>query len=267
MEFVAKLKGLAMSYETIKIVKDERGIATLTLARPEKHNAINAQMMHEIIMACEAFNKDISIRAVILAAEGKTFCAGGDLNWMKDQMAADRAGKIEQATILTNMLRSLDTLQKPLIGRVEGNAFGGGIGMMAVCDIVIAKGDIKLALTETKLGLIPATIGPFVLRRLGETYARQVFFTAKTFSTDFALKSGLVSHVCAKDEIDVAIEEEITAILATQPNAVGAAKLLLQNLRPSIADNEIELSIKALADCWETDEAKTKISSFLSSSK
>lgn len=267
MEFEAKVKGLAMSYETIKVTKDNRGIATLALARPQKHNAINAQMMHEIILACEAFNNDISIRAVILAAEGKTFCAGGDLNWMKDQMAADRAGKIEQATLLANMLRSLDTLQKPLIGCVEGNAFGGGIGMLAVCDIVIAKDGIKFALTETKLGLIPATIGPFVLRRLSEAYARQVFFTAKNFSTQFALKSGLVSRICSEEEIEGAIEEEVTAILKTQPNAVAAAKALLQNLRPNSIDSEIELSIKALADCWETEEAKTKIAAFLSNSK
>lgn len=252
-----------MSYETIKFSSDDRGVATLTLARPEKHNALNEIMMHEITNACDCINKNDAIRVAILTAEGNSFCAGGDLNWMKAQMQADRAGKIEQAKVLSNMLLCLDTLQKPLIGRIEGNAFGGGIGMMAVCDIVIAKKGLKFALTETKLGLIPATIAPFVLRRMSETYARQVFFTAKTFSTDFAFRSGLISLVCDEDELDHAIENEIAAILLTQPKAVTAAKSLLQKLRPSIENEEITLSIEALADCWETQEAKIQISKFL----
>jgi methylglutaconyl-CoA hydratase len=252
-----------MNYQTIKLVNDDRGIATITLARAEKHNALNAKMMQEISSACAHLDQNTAIRAVVLAAEGNTFCAGGDLQWMKDQMTAGRAVKIEQATILANMLRDLDRLSKPLIGRIEGNAFGGGIGMMSVCDVVVAKTGIKMALTETKLGLIPATIGPFVLRRMSETYARQVFFSGKTFSTDFGLKSGLVSHACDENEIDAVVELEIKSILATQPNAVAAAKALLQNLRLKTSDEEISLSINALADCWETDEAQTQISAFL----
>lgn len=252
-----------MEFSTITVTTDTHGIATLTLARPEKHNALNAQMMQEISSACAMLAKDDSVRAVILTAQGKSFCAGGDLQWMKHQMSADRAGKIEQATILAHMLRDLDRLPKPLIGRVEGNAFGGGIGMMAVCDIVIATPDIKLALTETKLGLIPATIGPFVLRRMTETYARQVFFTAKPFSADFAYRAGLISQICPAQDMNAAIQSELDAILATQPQAVAAAKALLQNMRPAVSDHEITLSVNALADCWETDEAQTQISAFL----
>lgn len=252
-----------MAYSTITLTVDDRGVATLTLARPEKHNALNAQMMEEITAACAQLSQDDAVRAVILAAAGKTFCAGADLNWMKEQLSADRAGKIKQASVLANMLRDLDRLPKPVIGRVEGNAFGGGIGLMAVCDIVVAKNDIKLALTETKLGLIPATIGPFVLRRMSETYARQVFFTAKPFSTDFALRSGLISGTCTLDEVDAAVEVELAAILTTQPKAVAAAKALLQDMRAKASNEEISLSITALADCWETDEAQTQISAFL----
>lgn len=255
-----------MSYETIKYSSDDRGVALLTLARPEKHNAINEKMMLEITAVCSLINKDDNIRVVVLGAQGKTFCAGGDLNWMKDQMQADRAGKIEQAKVLANMLLCLDTLQKPLIGCVKGNAFGGGIGMMAVCDIVIANDDLKFALTETKLGLIPATIGPFVLRRMGETFARQVFFTAKTFSTDFAFRAGLVSQICDNKNMDEALENEVLAILKTQPKAVASAKILLQNLRPNIAQEEIDMSVNALADCWETEEAQVQITNFLDKS-
>jgi methylglutaconyl-CoA hydratase len=250
-----------MTLETIHIATDPRGIATLTLARPEKHNAINAQMMVEITDACSAINTDITIRAVILRAQGKSFCAGGDLDWMREQFAADRAGKITQATVLSNMLNALDTLNKPLIGIVDGNAFGGGLGMMAVCDIVIAKPNLKFAFTETKLGLIPATIGPFVLRRMGETYARQVFITAKTFDSDFAQTCGLVSVIT--NDTDAALGTEINAILATQPNAASMAKALLQTLRATDTKTEITTSINALADCWQGDEAQQQISAFL----
>lgn len=250
-----------MTYETITVAIDARGIATLTLARPEKHNAINATMMTEITGACTTLGTDTSVRAVVLRAAGKTFCAGGDLDWMQEQFAADRAGKIEQASKLSNMLLALDALPKPLISAVEGNAFGGGLGLMAVCDIVIAKPNLKFAFTETKLGLIPATIGPFVLRRMGEGYARQVFFTAKTFDTEFAQRCNLVS--ITSGDIDAALEFEITAILATQQNALAQAKALLQTLRPTDTKTKIKTAINALADCWQGEEAQQKISAFL----
>ena len=251
-----------MPYSTINVVTDARGIATLTLARPEKHNAMNHEMMIEITDAAKALGADETVRAVVLAALGKSFCAGGDLNWMRAQAEQDRAGKIAEARVLANMLATLNALPKPLIGRVEGNAFGGGIGMMAVCDIVVAVDGLRFALTETKLGLIPATIGPFVLRRMSETYARQVFFTAKSFSTELALRSGLVSSVCAVDEMDAAIEAEIKPILQTAPGAVAEAKALLQQMQGRDVENDIELTVNALADRWETDEAQLRIAAF-----
>ncbi len=251
-----------MAYNTIQLTTDVRGIATLTLARPEKHNAMNSQMMAEITAATQALATDDKVRAVILAAQGKSFCAGADLNWMRAQAAQDRAGKITEARLLANMLAGLNALPKPLIGRVEGNAYGGGIGMMAVCDIVVAVKATRFALTETKLGLIPATIGPFVLRRLSETYARQVFFTAKPFDTDLALRAGLVSSVCAADEMDAAIEAEIKPILQTAPGAVAQAKQLLQQMQGRDVENDIDLTINALADRWETTEAQQRIAAF-----
>jgi methylglutaconyl-CoA hydratase len=256
-----------MSYNTITVETDDRGIATLTLARPEKHNALNAKMMAEITDATKTLGADDTVRAVILAAVGKSFCAGGDLNWMRAQAEQDRAGKIAEAKILANMLASLNSLPKPLIGRVEGHAYGGGIGMMAVCDIVVAVEGLRFALTETKLGLIPATIGPFVLRRLTETYARQVFFTAKPFSTDLALRSGLVSTVCTTDEMDAAIEAEIKPILQSAPGAVAAAKHLIKQMQRHNDEDDIELTVNALADRWETDEAQQRIAAFLKETK
>jgi len=184
------------------------------------------------------------------------------LNWMRAQAEQDRAGKIAEARVLANMLATLNALPKPLIGRVEGNAFGGGIGMMAVCDILVAVDGLRFALTETKLGLIPATIGPFVLRRMSETYARQVFFTAKSFNTELAVRAGLVSSVCAADEMDAAIETEIKPILQTAPGAVAEAKRLLQQMQGRDVENDIELTVNALADRWETDEAQLRIAAF-----
>ncbi len=251
-----------MAYNTIEVSTDTRGIATLTLARPEKHNAMNSEMMAEITAATKMLAADSTVRAVILTAQGKSFCAGADLNWMRAQAAQDRAGKIAEARVLANMLAGLNTLPKPLIGRLEGNAYGGGIGMMAVCDIVVATKGLRFALTETKLGLIPATIGPFVLRRLSETYARQVFFTAKPFDTELALRAGLVSSVCAADEMDAAIEAEIKPILQSAPGAVAQAKALLQQMQGRDVENDIELTVNALADRWETYEAQQRIAAF-----
>ncbi len=251
-----------MSNNTIEVTTDARGIARLTLARPEKHNAMNREMMVEITDAANALGADNTVRAVILAAKGKSFCAGGDLNWMRAQADQDRAGKIAEARVLANMLATLNALPKPLIGRVEGNAYGGGIGMMAVCDIVVATAGLRFALTETKLGLIPATIGPFVLRRMTETYARQVFFTAKSFDTELALRAGLVSSICDVNAMDAAIEAEVKPILKTAPGAVAEAKKLLQEMQGRDVQKDIDQTVNALADRWETDEAQQRIAAF-----
>ncbi len=146
------------NFTTISLTTDSRGIASLTLNRGEKHNAMSAKMIAELTEAAALINQDQAIRVVVLTGAGKSFCAGGDLNWMREQFDADRATRIAEAKKLAMMLFALNTLEKPLIGKVNGNAFGGGVGMMAVCDMVIAADHAKFGLTETKLGLIPATI-------------------------------------------------------------------------------------------------------------
>lgn len=173
------------AFETITITVDN-SIAELVLNRPEKHNALNALMIREIRQAVSELSSLESVRVVVLAARGRSFCAGGDLTWMKQQAARDREGKIAESTELALMLRDLDELTKPLIGKIQGAAFGGGLGMISVCDIAVASDKAKFALTETKLGLIPATIGPYVVRRLGEANARQVFMNAKRFGAEDA---------------------------------------------------------------------------------
>ncbi len=149
-----------MTYQTIRIEKAENGITTLWLARAEKHNAMSAQMMDELTAAADDLDTCEQTRAVILAADGDTFCAGGDLKWMQAQAEKDRIGKMQEANRLAGMLKRLDSLKKPLIARVHGPAYGGGVGILSVCDLVVAADNTKFALTETRLGLIPATIGP-----------------------------------------------------------------------------------------------------------
>lgn len=250
------------TYQTILLSVDERQIATITLNRADKHNALNAQMISELTDAAVWLASEPKVRAVILASTGKSFCAGGDLGWMQQQADKDRAGKMSESKALAHMLASLNALPKPLVGRIQGPAYGGGVGLMSVCDISIAVEGTKFGLTETRLGLIPATIGPFVVKRLGEGFARQVFFTGKFFDTDFALRSGLVSHVCNADELDQAVEAEIAPIFNCAPGAVADAKALCLELDQLQPDEVSDHTASALADRWETEEAKLGISAF-----
>ena len=249
-------------FETILVETDADGIATVTLNRPDKHHAMNAAMIAELTEAAATLGADAGVRAVLLASTGPSFCAGGDLEWMRAQQEADRAGKIAEAGRLSAMLATLNALPKPLIARVQGNVYGGGVGLVAVSDIAIGAEGIKLALTETKLGLIPATIGPFVVRRMGEGMARQVFFSGNAFGPEFALRAGLLHEVCASEALDDRVRRQTAAVLKTAPRAVAAAKALCLTLGDDeVAD--IRTSIAALADRWESDEAQERIRAFL----
>lgn len=252
-----------VAYETLTLETDTRGIATLTLNRPDKHNAMNAAMIAELADAAKRLAGEASVRAVVLAAAGPTFCAGGDLGWMRDQAAKDRQVKIDGATELALMLKALDELPKLLIGRVQGNAFGGGVGLISVCDIVVAVEDAQFALTETRLGLIPATIGPYVVRRIGEGHARRLFLNSRRFDAVAARDIGLVSAVCAADQLDAITEAEAAAFLDCAPGAVASAKGLVQNLARYAVDDPVGYSIGLLADRWESEEGKAGIDAFL----
>lgn len=251
-------------YTMLTLETDARGVARLVLDRPEKHNAMNAGMIGELADAAAKLKADEAVRVVVLAASGPTFCAGADLSWMRDQAGKDRQGKIEGATELAMMLKALDGLPKPLIGRVQGNAFGGGIGLMAVCDIVVAAEKAEFALTETRLGLIPATIGPYVVRRIGEGHARRLFLNARRFDAAAASRTGLVSVVRPAGELDAAVEEEVSAFLDCAPGAVAGAKSLVQDLARGAAGDPIAHSVGLLADRWESAEGRAGIEAFLS---
>ena len=251
-----------MSYETILIERDDRGVARLVLNRVEKHNAMSARMIVELREAAAELAADDAVRVVVLTGAGKSFCAGGDLGWMQAQMAADAATRGDEAGKLAGMLGALNRLPKPLIGRVQGHAFGGGMGLISVCDVAIGVAGAKFGLTETRLGLIPATIGPYVLARMGEAMARRVFMSARLFDAEEAVLLGLLARAVAAEELDAAIEAEVAPYLACAPGAVASAKALALRLGGRIGAGDVDHSIAQLVERWESDEAREGIAAF-----
>ncbi|MFD1795802.1 crotonase/enoyl-CoA hydratase family protein [Paracoccus aurantiacus] len=254
-------------FDTIRIDTDARGVATLSLARAEKHNALSAQMLADLTRAASLLSHDDAVRVVILAADGPTFCAGGDLAWMREQIDADAETRRAGARQLANMLMAMNTMAKPVIGRVHGNAFGGGIGMMSVCDVVVAARGAKFGLTETKLGLIPATIGPYVLARMGEDKARRVFMSGRLFDAEEAVSLNLVARLADAADLDAFVEEEVAPYLLCAPGAVAEAKRMARTLGPRIDEAVIDHSIDRLIAMWEGDEAPEGIAAFFDKRK
>jgi methylglutaconyl-CoA hydratase len=248
--------------ETIDIQTDASGVCTLTLNRPEIHNALSSQMISELTRAAKDLGADKNVRVVVLTGAGASFCAGGDLNWMRDQMASDAKTRADEATKIAMMLHALNTLPKPLIGRLQGNAFGGGIGLGCVCDVAIGVAGAKFGLTETKLGLIPATIGPYVVARLGEAMARRVFMSSRVFGATEAQTLGILAQVVDPVDLDAAVQREVTPYLSCAPGAVAASKALARQLGPTIDKSVIDKSVHALVDRWESDEAAEGIAAF-----
>jgi len=241
---------------------DARGVATLALARPEKHNALSQALIDDLTAVAAKIAADPAIRVVVLTGQGASFCAGGDLGWMREQMAGDTATKRAAAQSLARMLGAINTLPQPVIGRVQGNAFGGGVGMACVCDIAIAADHAKFGLTETKLGLIPATIGPYVLARMGEAMARRVFMSGRVFGADEAATLGIIARAVPEGDLDAAVAAEVDPYLACAPGAVAAAKAFARTLGPAIDESVVARSIDALIAQWDSEEAKEGISAF-----
>lgn len=254
-------------FETLALESDARGVATLTLNRPEKHNAMSGEMLVELSQAVAQLAEDDTVRAVVLTGAGPTFCAGGDLGWMRKQMDADAKTRASEARVLAEMLMALNTLPKPVIGAIQGNAFGGGVGMASVCDVAIGVETLKMGLTETRLGLIPATIGPYVIARMGEARARRVFMSGRLFDAAEAVELGLLAKTVPADQLMAAVEAEIAPYMACAPGAVAAAKQLTRDLGPRLDAATVDHTIQALVDRWEGDEASEGISAFFEKRK
>jgi len=252
-----------MAYETLHIASDEPGVMVLTLNRPEKRNALSAQMIAELTDFAVKMANNPNARAIILRGEGPVFCAGGDLGWMHDQIKADRATRIIEARKLAMMFNALNEMPVPLIAQINGAAMGGGVGLACVCDVVIAADTAMFGLTETRLGLIPATIGPYVVARLGEGATRRVFMSARRFGAEEARTLGLVADIVHEAELNARAMQEAAPYLKVAPGAVGAAKAMARQLGAPITAEMIDASIEALADIWEGDEAAEGIAAFL----
>ena len=252
-----------MNFETLLFNQDKRGVVSLTLNRPEKRNALSAKMIEELTGFTSKLTPDT--RAVVIQGAGKLFCAGGDLDWMNNQIKADRLTRISEARKLAMMLKALNEIPVPLIGKLHGAAYGGGVGLACVCDFVISSSNVKFGFTETRLGLIPSTIAPYVVGKMGEAKAREVFMSGQTFNEVEAKKLNIVSEI--SENLDQSVESHLNPYLQTAPKAVGEAKALLRSLGPRIDEQVIEGTIERLADIWEGEEASHGIDAFLNKTK
>ncbi|WP_447974432.1 enoyl-CoA hydratase-related protein [Nitrospira sp. Kam-Ns4a] len=226
-----------MGCGTAIAVETREGVAHVTLKRPERRNAFDAQMAVELRDAAEALGRDPRLRAIVLAGAGPAFCAGADLRWLRPETPVSEAQARDDADRLTRLYQAIDECPCPVIGSIHGAAFGGGVGLVAVCDIAVAAEETVFALSEARLGLVPAIILPYLLRRVGESFLRRYALTGESFSALVARQAGLVHDVVPKDALDKRTDELVGAIQRAGPQAVRATKALLRRLA-SLPDAE-----------------------------
>jgi methylglutaconyl-CoA hydratase len=247
---------------------DDDGIAWLTLTRPEVHNAFNDTLIAELSAVLTGLGTDTRVRVVVLSAQGRSFSAGADLNWMQRTAKYSKEENLKDARALAGLMRALNALPKPTIVLVQGPAFGGGVGLVACCDIAIAAETAKFSLSEVKLGLIPSVISPYVIAAIGQRAARRYFLTGEVFTADEALHLGLVHQVVPDEALHDVGKRTIKALLAGGPNAQVAAKELIFDVsgRP-LDDKLVELTAGRIARLRATDEAQEGIAAFLEKRK
>jgi methylglutaconyl-CoA hydratase len=255
-------------FEMVEVSVDPRGVARLTLNRPEAKNAMSQQLMLELAAAARELAADSSVRAIVLTGSGEVFSAGGDLKGMTQQASNTREGRLHDATEFAKVLAELNDLPKPLIGRINGSAFGGGLGLISICDMAIGLADAKFRLSEVTLGLIPATISPYVVAKIGVPNSRRIMLNARTLDGNDAARLGLLDGVVSTiEQLDAAIEREAAAVLQCAPGAVAAAKGLIRFVSTHDAKDNLDYTAKALADSWETAEIREGIDAFLNKRK
>jgi len=243
-------------------------VATVTLNRPEIHNAFDETLIAALTAAFVSLDDNDDVRVVVLAGAGKSFCAGADLSWMKRMAAFGKDENLADANALAAMLRVVYALSKPTIARVSGAAYGGGVGLVAACDIAIAVPDATFALSEAKLGLIPATIGPYVIEAIGARQARRYFLTAERFDASEARRIGLVHEVVAADALDARIDAMIATLRAPGPAAQLECKALIRGVahRP-IDDDVIDGTAQHIAAVRASPEGREGVAAFLGKRK
>lgn len=254
--------------ESVLYAVDERGVATITLNRPEKHNAFDDGLIAQLTHLFQQAGNDTAIRAVVLAANGKSFCAGADVAWMQRMANYSYDENLRDANALATMLHTLNTLPKPTIARVQGAAYGGAVGLIACCDMAIGSKMSKFCLSEVKLGLVPATISPYVIEAIGARLARRYFLSAEVFSSRRARRIGLLSESVTEEELDSTIDDIVSHILKNGPVAVAAAKQLISDVAQRPIDRELIAQTSAcIAAIRTSDEGQEGLQSFLNKRK
>jgi len=252
-----------MSYKTL-LVDEADGVLTVTLNRPEVHNAFNEELIAEAIDLFSGLAASAA-RVVVLRGTGPNFCAGADLNWMSRMVSYTRDENVRDSSQLARMYSLINECPLPVIGRIQGAAIGGGVGLVAVCDVAIAARDAKFGLSEVKLGILPAVISPYVIAKIGETHARVLFLTGERFDPERALRIGLVHRVV--DDVDAAVAESINQLRTSGPEAVRECKKLIAYVASHDLIDAIPYTIDAIATRRVSEEGQGGMGAFLKKEK
>ncbi len=255
-----------MSPATLDIRRDGPAgrVARVFLNRPEVRNAFNDDVIRELTDAFRTLGADASLRCIVLGGHGKAFCAGADLNWMRAMAGYSWDENRADAARLADMLWTIRSCPLPVVGRLHGDTYAGGLGLAAVCDVLVAAEGVQFCLSEAKLGLLPATIGPYVVRALGEQASRRYFLTAERFDAARAHTLGFVHEVVPADALDAKVDEIVAALVANGPEAVKACKRLVHDVAgaPLSADLRADTA-RRIADIRASDEGREGVQSFL----
>ncbi len=256
-----------MNYQAIEITRSGM-LATIWLNRPEVRNAFNEVAIAEITHAFRALDHERAVRVIMLAARGPAFCAGADLNWMKKMSAYSEAENLADAAALADMMHAIYTCTKPTVARIQGDCYAGGMGLVAACDIAVADESAGFCLSEVRLGLIPATISPYVIRAMGERASHRYFLTAERFTAQQAKHLGLVHEVADGDNLDHTVEMLIQSLLTCSPHAISEAKRLLHDVAGHAIDAElIADTVRRIAAIRASDQGREGVQAFLNKQK
>ena len=257
-----------MAYRHLGVASDDRGVVSMTLNRPERHNAFNEEVIAELTQALQLVADDDQARLLVVRGAGPSFSAGADLDWMRRMAGYGEAENRADANALAAMLERLDSLPVPVIARVQGAAIGGGAGLVCCCDMAVASSEAVFAFSEVRLGLIPATISPYVLNAIGARAARRYFLTGERFDAATAQQLGMISAVVDAGALDAAMEQLIGAILVNGPAAVRAAKQLIRDVAGQPVDAALQaLTSDRIATMRCSPEGREGISAFLGKRK
>ena len=249
-------------------ITQQGSVLTLTLNRPDMRNAFNDEVVAELTQAFQDAASRADVRALVLAAVGPAFCAGADLNWMRRMVDNTRAENLADAAALAEMLRVMYECPKPTVARVQGDVFAGGMGLVAACDMAVSVHSASFCLSEVKLGLIPATISPYVIRAMGARAAHRYFLTAERFSATEAHRIGFVHEVVSEEQLDAKVAELALALVSASPNAVRSCKMLLQEVAGRDIDAPlVARTVEGIADIRSSSEGKEGVQSFLQKRK